>query len=162
MDEYEDLHRAEQVLMDALAGPGGLTVVRDQDQSIYMFTRAHPETIVEFADRHPGTEDVALEACRRCTKRLVEFASSLIEHNSRRTRRALRPRNGNPEEEVLLVRWRSLEEELGGIAGLVRKRVKSGSMSPGFVLVLPSRRQIGCGIRDELRRLGLSTHGFFH
>jgi len=41
VDEYQDLNRAEQVLIDALAGPGAVTVIGDEDQSsIWVQTRS--------------------------------------------------------------------------------------------------------------------------
>ncbi len=162
VDEYQDLNRAEQVLLDLLAGDGTLTIVGDEDQSIYSFKHAHPEGIVEFPKHHPETEDVPLEECRRCPTRVVELANSLIKHNSRRTQLTLRPQDGNPEGEVLIVQWPSMQDEISGIAQFIQQRVNSGSVSPGSVLVLAPRRQFGYGIRDELQRLGLPAHSFFH
>src|SRR5439155_26252261 len=74
VDEYQDLNRAEQGLIDLLGEHGSLAVVGDDDQSIYSFKSAHPEGIRTFDTTHPGTVDVKLELCRRCPTGVVELA----------------------------------------------------------------------------------------
>jgi UvrD/REP helicase N-terminal domain len=65
VDEYQDLNRADQALIDALAGQAAVTVVGDEDQSIYGFRYAHPEGIVEYPQTHANTHDELLIECRR-------------------------------------------------------------------------------------------------
>ena len=55
VDEYQDLNRAEQSLIDLLSENGKLTVIGDEDQSIYeSFRYAHPEGISRFHETHEG------------------------------------------------------------------------------------------------------------
>ena len=54
VDEYQDLNKAEQVLIDSLCNTSSQTVVGDPDQSIYSFRYANPEGIMTFPDSHPG------------------------------------------------------------------------------------------------------------
>lgn len=162
VDEYQDLNRAEQVLLDLIASRGTLTVVGDEDQSIYSFKHAHPEGIAEFGRTHPGTHDESLEQCRRCPRVVVDMANSLIAYNESRAQRVLKPYAGNPEGEVWVVQWPSVEEEAQGLATFVAQRVKAGGLHPGEVLVLAPRRQLGYRIRDELVALGVPAHSFFH
>jgi DNA helicase-2/ATP-dependent DNA helicase PcrA len=61
VDEYQDLNRSEQVLLDVLSENGRFTLVGDEDQSIYSFKHAHPEGIASFPDSHPGTADESLD-----------------------------------------------------------------------------------------------------
>jgi superfamily I DNA/RNA helicase len=42
-DEYQDLDKAEQVLIDLLAKNGSHTIVGDEDQSIYSFKHANAQ-----------------------------------------------------------------------------------------------------------------------
>ena len=117
VDEYQDLNRAEQVILDLLAGQGSLTIIGDEDQSIYSFKFAHPEGIAEFSDTHPGTHDVDLLECRRCPRLVVAIANSLIINNSNRSDRTLTCRRGNPEGEIHVVvtggakSWRGAEQK---------------------------------------------------
>lgn len=43
VDEFQDLNRAEQVLIDLLAEQASVTIIGDEDQSIYSFKHAHPD-----------------------------------------------------------------------------------------------------------------------
>jgi superfamily I DNA/RNA helicase len=81
VDEYQDLNRAEQDLIDLLAGQGSTAIVGDVDQSIYRFRHANPEGIEVFQQQHPTTHDETLDECRRCPTRVVSIADHLIRHN---------------------------------------------------------------------------------
>jgi DNA helicase II / ATP-dependent DNA helicase PcrA len=162
VDEYQDLNRAEQVLLDLLAEAGHLIVIGDEDQSIYSFKFAHPEGIATFDGTHPDTHDEGLDECRRCPQRVVEMANTLIANNPGRTPRALRPLPGNPEGEVLVLQWRTIENEAQGIAEIIRRRIQNEGVEPGRVLVLAPRRHLGYAVRDALNALGVYAHSFFH
>lgn len=163
VDEYQDLNRAEQVLLDLLAGEGTLTVVGDEDQSIYSFKHAHPEGIATFDQTHPGTHDEDLLECRRCPRLVVELAKTLISQNRSRARvQQLRPVPTNVAGEVYVVQWPSMGQEARGIAQFIGDRVKSGRAEAGRVLVLAPRRQFGYAIRDALKSFGVSAHSFFN
>lgn len=162
VDEYQDLNRAEQVLLDLLAEEGHLIVIGDEDQSIYSFKFAHPAGIATFDTSHPGTHDERLNECRRCPRLVVEMANTLIANNRGRTRRALTPLPGNADGEVLVLQWRTIEEEAQGIGELIQRRIQSGEVEAGKILVLAPRRQLGYAVRDALNALGVSAHSFFH
>lgn len=162
VDEYQDLNRAEQVLLDLLAEAGYLVVIGDEDQSIYSFKFAHPEGIATFDKTHPHTHDERFDECRRCPRRVVEMANTLIANNPSRTPRVLTPLPGNPEGEVLVLQWRTLEDEAHGVAELIRRRIQNGDVQAGRVLVLAPRRQLGYAVRDALNARGVFAHSFFH
>lgn len=162
VDEYQDLNRAEQVLLDLLAESGHLIIIGDEDQSIYSFKHAHPEGITTFDQTHPGTHDEGLDECRRCPTRVIEMANALISNNPSRAPRLLQPFPTNPSGEVFVLQWRSIEAEAQGIAEFIRTRLRNGQVTPGRVLVLAPRRNLGYMIRDALNNLGISTHSFFH
>lgn len=160
VDEYQDLNRAEQHLVDLLAG-GSLVVIGDEDQSIYSFKHAHPEGIVEFAGTHPNTEEAGLDQCRRCPHRVVTMANALIAHNTSRSNRQLQPLPGNPAGEIHSVQWPDMQDEAAGIAAFIKARVDAGAVQAGSVLVLAPRREFGYMIRDQLAGLNVSAHSFF-
>ena len=162
VDEYQDLNRAEQVLLDLLSEAGHLAVIGDEDQSIYSFKHAYPQGIAEFDKSHSGTHDEELIECRRCPALVVELACALIAHNHGRTPRALLPRPNNPAGEVHVLQWPTIEAEAQGVAEIIRKRIQSKEVEPGRVLVLAPRRQFGYAVRDALNCFGVSAHSFFH
>jgi DNA helicase II / ATP-dependent DNA helicase PcrA len=154
VDEYQDLNRADQALIDALAGNASVTVVGDEDQSIYGFRFAHPEGIAQYPQTHAHTHDELLNECRRCPRTIVEMAGSLIGHNVRLEPRPLlvRPQNGNGE--VYIVQHDSIEDEIANLAAYVELYLEThAGVAAGEVLVLANRRLIGNGIRDRINEL---------
>lgn len=162
VDEFQDLNRAEQELLNLLAAAGTLTVIGDEDQSIYSFKHAHPEGIATFDQDHPGTHDESLLECRRCPQLVIELANTLIANNTSRTPKILCPFPENPPGEVLIVQWLSLEEEAQGIAQFIEQRIRAEEVEAGRVLVLAPQRQLGYGIRNALNSLRVPAHSFFH
>ncbi len=161
IDEYQDLNRAEQVLLDYLSESGDVTVIGDEDQSIYSFKYAYPEGIATFAESHPHTHDEGLEECRRCPHLIVEMANHLIENNLARESRVLRVLPENPAGEVHAVQWVDIAQEAQGLAQFLRRRIDSHTVEAGNILVLAPRRPIGYAIRNALNAIGVSAHSFF-
>lgn len=162
VDEYQDLNRAEQVLLDELAVSGTLSIVGDEAQSIYSFKYAHPEGIANFDQSHPGTHDEHLDECRRCPQLIVSMANSLISHNPSQRTCQLRNCSSNPRGETFVVQWPSIQEEADGLARFVKRRIQVDGILAGKVLILAPRRQIGYAIRDALIRLDVASHSFFY
>lgn len=163
VDEYQDLNRAEQDLLDLLASNGETAIVGDVDQSIYRFRHANPEGIEGFALTHPATHDENLDECRRCPTRVVAIADRFIRRNHPGVQQArLRPRAGNPAGEVHIVQWPSIDEEAQGLADYATWLIQERNYAPGEILILTPRRLIGYRIRDRIAAAGVSVHSFYH
>jgi superfamily I DNA/RNA helicase len=160
VDEYQDLNKAEQTVVDLLCDHAELTVIGDDDQSIYGFKWANPEGIRTFPALHPGTQDVEFTECRRCPQRVVRMAQALIERNAGRVRGALQPRPGNAAGEIHHVQWSSLETEAEGIADFLADQI-AGGVNPGKCLVLANSRRVGYAIRDAVRARGIEIRSYF-
>ncbi len=160
VDEYQDLNVAEQRVVDLLASDATLTVVGDEDQSIYSFKHAYPDGIRDFDERNQETEDALLDSCRRCPKAIVTMANELIKHNATPARRALQPYNSNADGEVRIIQWESIQTEANGIARFISGRLVDG-VHPGRVLVLSPSRVIGYAIRDALNAIDVQAHSYF-
>lgn len=151
VDEYQDLNRADQALIDALTGNGAVTVIGDEDQSIYSFRHANPEGIVEYPQTHANTHDELLNECRRCPRRVVQIANALINHNQRLAPKPLNPFPQNGEGTVYIVQHNSVADEIETLAAYIGWYLSTNPGIPaGEVLVLANRRLIGNGIRDAL------------
>jgi superfamily I DNA/RNA helicase len=161
VDEYQDLNKAEQDLLDIVAEKAGYSIIGDDDQSIYSFKHAHPEGIIQFPERHITTHNEEMNECWRCPKRVVAMANSLIVNNTIRSERTLQPRAENPDGEIYLVQWLSMNDEAKGVARFIAKKIENGEVVPGQVLVLAPRRQFGYLIRDELNARSVPAHSFF-
>lgn len=163
VDEYQDLNKAEQDLIDLLAEQGSMAIVGDVDQSIYRFRHANPEGIESFQSHHPTTHDETLDECRRCPTKVVTMADHLIRYNHPGFATArLQPKADNPTGEVHIVQWAGITEEARGIASYVQFLISTGRYSPGDILILTPRRLLGYGIRDRIADLGVAVHSFYH
>lgn len=163
VDEYQDLNRADQALIDALAMKGTLTVVGDEDQSIYTGLRhARPDGIIQFHQTHPNTHDVALNECKRCPSQPIQMANALILHNHQQRPSTICSAPGCGTGEVYVVQHDSVQDEITSTAAFLDWYLANrNAVKPGDMLVLSTRRLIGYAIRDELVRLGHDTQSFF-
>lgn len=162
VDEYQDLNRAEQELVQYLGINGSTTVVGDPNQSIYSVKYAHPQGIEAFHERHSDTHDETLSACRRCPSRIVDMANSLIGYNPVSGSALLEKRPGNEEGELHVVQWKTPREEATGIASYITELVKNRGVAPSDILILAPRRFLGYRIRNLLRTAEIPVHSFYH
>lgn len=161
VDEYQDLNKAEQELINTIAAHCSFMVIGDEDQSIYeRFRNAHPEGIRTFNEQHPGTVDFPLTICRRCPTEIVKAADAFIQNNLNREQRNLTPRPENPEGKIHSVQWLSFSEERDGIVAFIKKRILEGT-NPGQILVMCPIREIGYGIKEKLIEQAIEAHSFF-
>ncbi len=126
IDEYQDTNFAQYVLQKLLAGKyRNICVTGDPDQSIYGWRGANLGNILEFEKDYPDAKIVRLEQNYRSTKRILQAASELIEHNKLRKPKDLWTENaeGNMIPQVYTDDERSEAEE---IASHVQKLLGEG------------------------------------
>ena len=157
VDEYQDLNKAEQRLIELLADNAHLTVIGDEDQSIYSFKHAHPDGIAEYKERNADAAQETLFLCRRCPSNIVELANQLISENSSRTPRQLKAERNNKEAFIRVVQWQGMKQEGKGIAEFVKGLIDNGQVDAGRILILSPRRQFGYKVRDELESMNVQT-----
>ncbi|MFV0477532.1 MAG: DNA helicase Rep [Parahaliea sp.] len=82
VDEYQDTNSSQYLLVRQLVGVrGALTVVGDDDQSIYAWRGARPENLVLLQEDFPGLKIIKLEQNYRSTARILKAANTLIANN---------------------------------------------------------------------------------
>ena len=92
VDEFQDLTPAHLLLIRLLAGPeADVFGVGDDDQTIYGYSGASPDWLIEFDRYFPGATHHALEVNYRCPTEVVTAASNLLSHNRRRVAKQIRP-----------------------------------------------------------------------
>lgn len=89
VDEFQDTNPQQYKLIKLLTqnADNDLTVVGDDDQSIYSFRGATVLNILNFENDFPNTRIIRLEENYRCPKDIVEAALSVIKNNSQRHRK---------------------------------------------------------------------------
>ena len=90
VDEYQDTNLAQYKLVKTLVNEKqALTVVGDDDQSIYAWRGARPENLMQLQEDFPGLEIVKLEQNYRSTGRILGAANKLIDNNPHLITKAL-------------------------------------------------------------------------
>ncbi|MFD9086251.1 ATP-dependent DNA helicase UvrD2 [Streptomyces prasinus] len=79
VDEYQDVSPLQQRLLELWLGDReSLCVVGDASQTIYSFTGATPDHLLDFRTKHPGATVVKLVRDYRSTPQVVRLANGLL------------------------------------------------------------------------------------
>ena len=127
VDEYQDTNHAQYRLVSLLAEKyRNICVVGDDDQSIYKFRGANIENIMNFEKQFPGAMVIRLEQNYRCTKKILDAANEVIEHNTQRKGKTLWTENdeGSP---VRVFRAADENGEAMFIANTIMENVAKGA-----------------------------------
>ncbi len=104
VDEYQDSNYSQFMLIKILASGGAsLTVVGDEDQSIYSFRGAEVTNILNFEKHFPGTQRITLELNYRSTPEIIDLANRVINCNKMRLGKTLYTVNNCGELPVCFV-----------------------------------------------------------
>jgi DNA helicase II / ATP-dependent DNA helicase PcrA len=83
VDEYQDTNIAQNQLTTILAGKNpNLTVVGDDDQSIYKFRGSSVSNLIQFKKTYPKTKIITLTQNYRSTQEILNRAYDLIQKNN--------------------------------------------------------------------------------
>ena len=90
VDEYQDTNSSQYLLVKLLVGDRcALTVVGDDDQSIYAWRGARPENMSLLKQDFPSLKVIKLEQNYRSTSRILRVANHLIANNPHEFDKAL-------------------------------------------------------------------------
>ena len=102
VDEFQDTNSVQYRLVRLLSRQtGSITVVGDEDQSIYRWRGADIRNILDFERDHPGARVVKLEQNYRSTGHILRAANAIIEKNSERRPKRLFTEAGDGDPIVL-------------------------------------------------------------
>ena len=162
VDEYQDLNRAEQGIIDYLGPESESCIVGDDDQSIYSFKHAHPSGIREWVELKTDVGDFQLHECRRCPTTVTKMAANLITHNRNRpSGQTIVPRHQNGTGDVQIIQFSELRNEVDGVADRIVDMVKSKNIPPGDILVLAPRRVIGTPLYERLCQHNIPVKSYY-
>lgn len=131
VDEYQDTNRAQNELVELLAGEeDNVLAVGDADQSIYEWRGASPDGIPRFianGERKTGScKIVKLGVNYRSTRQVIEVADRLIRHCKGRINVEFTAARGDGEP-VRCVKFVKPEDEAEGVAENIRNMMRSGT-----------------------------------
>jgi len=121
VDEYQDTNTCQYEMVKLLAGARKqLTVVGDDDQSIYAWRGAKPENIAQLQEDYPNLKMVKLEQNYRSTSRILESANQLISNNPHLFEKKLWSALGDGEK-IRIIPCRTAEHEVETVIGEIMK-----------------------------------------
>jgi DNA helicase-2/ATP-dependent DNA helicase PcrA len=136
VDEFQDTNRVQYELVRRLAeATRNLTVVGDDDQSIYAWRGAEPRNLLDFDRDFADATVVKLEHNYRSTQMILDAANAIIEHNRDRHPKALWTDDvgGDPIEVYQAGDERG---EAYYVAQSIKRMLDEGPVSPSDIAIL--------------------------
>lgn len=162
VDEYQDLNRAEQEIINFISKKSYLMIVGDANQSIYGFRYAHPDGIINFKDPRYTTYDESFMYCQRCPPSVVKIANNLISHNhTHEIVPKLRPIQNKKNDEVHIIKWRTLEEEAKEIGEYVNHLLNKREYTEDDILIITPHKEMAYRIRNIISEKNISVHSYY-
>ncbi len=134
VDEFQDTNYAQfQLVKELAAGHQNLTVVADDDQSIYKFRGAAISNILNFTQTYPHARHVVLTQNYRSTQAILDTAYRLIRHNDPNRLEVRQQINkkltGKSPGGQPVAHWHfdTVSNEAAAVAQHVRDRVQAGT-----------------------------------
>ncbi len=119
VDEYQDTNRAQYQLVKLLTEEHRqVTVVGDDDQSVYSWRGADIRNILSFEDDFPDAHVIKLEQNYRSTTTILDAANELVAHNRGRKPKNLWSDKGAGEP-VVVMECRDEHDEARTVCGEV-------------------------------------------
>ncbi|HEN9977206.1 TPA: DNA helicase PcrA [Streptococcus agalactiae] len=119
VDEYQDTNHAQYQLVKLLASRfKNICVVGDADQSIYGWRGADMQNILDFEKDYPQAKVVLLEENYRSTKKILQAANNVINHNKNRRPKKLWTQNDEGEQ-IVYHRANNEQEEAVFVASTI-------------------------------------------
>lgn len=127
VDEYQDINPKQYELVRFLAGAHrNLTVVGDDEQTIYTWRYADIKIFLDFAKEWPGAAVHFLEENYRSTANIIRGATGVVQNNRFRAPKKLWTKN-EPGERITLYEAWGENEEAAWIAMKIKEHRGSGT-----------------------------------
>lgn len=101
VDEFQDNNFAQLELVKLIAKDGNVTVVGDDDQSIYRFQGAYLTNFKDYKEHYPKTTTIVLHRNYRSPQNIVKLASQLLEEIPDREKKNLKSENEEGDKVVV-------------------------------------------------------------
>ena len=135
VDEYQDVNKMQYELVKKLSAiHGNITVVGDDDQSIYAFRGANNKLILHFEQDFPGAMVVKLEQNYRSTEAILDATNSLVSKNRARYGKKLWTTNGTGAP-IRVFEALTPEEEATFVASSVESRMRAGEEARNMAVI---------------------------
>src|SRR5215469_5540672 len=135
VDEYQDVNAAQYRLIAVMAGyHGNVTVVGDDDQSIYSWRGSDYRMILRFEEDFPGATTFKLEENYRSTQRILDAANQLVANNKTRAPKKLFTRRGGGES-ITVFSAQTERDEARYVVEKIKNLVRDGAAYRDFLVL---------------------------
>ena len=141
VDEYQDINFAQYRFVELQAQKGrNITVVGDDDQSIYSWRGADVNLILNFEKAFPDATVVKLEQNYRSTQIILDAAHEVVSANDHRVEKKLWTEN---DAGTLIGLWEASDEleEAEIVASFIERRVDEGRCPSDFAVLYRTNAQ---------------------
>ena len=154
VDEYQDTNHIQYLLVKMLSGNAkNLTVVGDNDQSIYRWRGADIGNILSFEKDFPGAKTILLEQNYRSTTPILDCANALIANNPTLKEKNLWTANEGGDPVVYREFYHNSEEEMAVIQKMQHLNYKGTAY--GDMAILYRTNAQSRGFEETLMREGI-------
>jgi len=168
-DEFQDTNYAQFELIKLLTGKRrNVTVVADDDQSIYKFRGAAISNVLNFKDVYPDAKEITLTENYRSAQPILDAAYRLIRHNdpdrlevkSGINKKLVSIRNDAPGTSgVRSLHLDTITNEVDSVCKIIEDGVKSGKRNLRDFAILVRANSDAVPFLRELALRGIE-HGF--
>ncbi len=152
VDEYQDTNENQYLLVSDLAHrTRTLTVVGDDDQSIYAWRGADYRNLIRFQHDYPEAARVALEVNYRSTAVILEAANAIVRGMPGRLEKTLRPA-GEEGDPIRLFEAPDDEAEAVRVVKDLADRASEFSLGYGAFGILYRTNKQAVPLEEALRR----------
>lgn len=169
VDEYQDVNPIQERLITALSTLGArISVVGDDDQTIYQWRGSDVRQILTFGARYPDVETVTLDENFRSTPAVVNLGAQIVEINPDRLAKRMRASGHQSFErgDLLALDFDSETEEADWIAERILElrgvpfqdradEEPRGLDWPDFAILLRTVKGSSAPIVESLKRHGI-------
>jgi DNA helicase II / ATP-dependent DNA helicase PcrA len=138
VDEYQDLNKCELAVIKAIENQNSVEVyiAGDDDQSIYLFRKAHPEGIRSFHKDFEDVIDLPLAICKRCDSSILNIAEFVASLDDKRLSKEIYPEHGRKAGDVKLLAFTNQLSEAAGVTKICKHLIEKEKVSPEQILIL--------------------------
>jgi len=141
VDEYQDVNQAQYRLIRLLGDHHkNVTVVGDDDQSIYSWRGSDYKMILRFEEDFPGAAVFKLEENYRSTQTILDAANALVENNKTRAKKKLftKRAEGDP---IVAFPATTERDEARYVTERIKSLVRDGSAYRDFLILYRTNAQ---------------------
>ena len=156
VDEYQDTNRPQFLFVKSLSDTHNkISVVGDDDQSIYGWRGADISNILEFEKAFPDCEVFKLEQNYRSTANILSVAGAVVKNNEYRAKKELWTDQGEGEKIGIMETYDEMEET-DGVLELIQKEIQQNKRTFQDFVILYRTNVQSRALEDGLRRKGIA------